>query len=119
MYELQSGISQFCNKYFLPHKVQFNVQLLTEEVLQVIPLDKGEIDYTLRYSEKDGLISLEFLMPAGIDSVLKNPSFAPDELGMSIIHGLSGKIEEVIEKLPHSNRLRLRYEIKRADIVSK
>ena len=116
LYELQGGISQFCNKYFLPHMVQFNVQLLTEEVLQVIPLDKGEIDLALRYSEKSGLISLELQMPAGIDSVLHNPGFAPDELGMSIIEGLCDKIEEVVEEHPQGNRLRLRFEIKRADI---
>ena len=117
LYELQSGISQFCNKYFLPRMVQFNVQLLAEEVLQFIPLDKGEIDFALRYSEKTGLISLEFQMPAGIDSVLENPAFAPDELVMSIIRGLSGKIEEVVDEIPDGNRLRLRFEIKRTDNV--
>ena len=96
--------------------VQFNVQLLTEEVLQVIPLDKGEIDLALRYSEKSGLISLELLMPAGIDSVLNNPAFAPDELSMSIIEGLCDKIEEVVEELPDGgSRLRLRFEIKRGE----
>ena len=115
LYELQGGISQFCNKYFLPHMVQFNVQLLTEEVLQVIPLDKGEIDLALRYSEKSGLISLELLMPAGIDSVLHNPDFAPDELSMSIIQGLCDKIEEVVEEHPQGKRLRLRLEIKRGE----
>ena len=97
--------------------VQFNVQLLAEVVLQVIPLDRGEIDFALRYSEKTGLISLEFQMPAGIDSVLENPAFAPDELVMSIIRGLSGKIEEVVDEIPDGNRLRLRFEIKRTDNV--
>ena len=116
LYELQAGISQFCNKYFLPHMVQFNVQLLTEEVLQVVPLDKGEIDLALRYSEKTGLISLELLMPEKIDSILNNPAFAPDELSMSIIEGLCEKIEEVVEEQPQGNRLRLRFEIKRTDI---
>jgi hypothetical protein len=74
--------------------VQFNVQLLAEEVLQVIPLNKGVVDLALRYSEKTGLISLELLMPEGIDSVLHNPDFAPDELSMSIIEGLCEEIEE-------------------------
>lgn len=115
LYQLQGGISQFCNKYFLPHNVQFTVQLLTEEVLQVIPLDKGEIDLALRYSEKTGLISLELQMPVGIDSILNNPAFAPDELSMSIIEGLCEKIEEVKDNLPNGERLRLRFEIKKIE----
>lgn len=115
LYQLQGGITQFCNKYFLPHMVQFNIQLLTEEVLQVIPLDKGEIDLALRYSEKTGLISLELQMPSGIDSVLNNPDFAPDELVMSIIEGLCEKIEEVKDNLPDGERLRLRFEIKKLE----
>ena len=116
LYQLQGGMAQFCAKYFLPPVVQFNVQLLSEEVLQVIPLDKGEVDLALRYSEKTGLISLEFQMPAGITSVLNNPDFAPDELSMSIIEGLCEKIEEVIEELPDGPRLRLRFEIKKANL---
>ncbi|MBQ8242607.1 MAG: amino acid ABC transporter ATP-binding protein, partial [Bacteroidaceae bacterium] len=59
LYELQAGMMQFCAKYFLSQLVQFNVQLLTEEVLQIIPLDKGEIDLALKYSEKTGGVSLE------------------------------------------------------------
>ena len=113
LYQLQAGISQFCNKYFLPYKVQFNLQLLTEEVLQIIPLDKGAIDLALRYSEKSSLISLELLMPAGISSVLENPDFAPDELSMSIIGGLCEKIDETMEDTPQGQRLRLCFEIKK------
>ena len=112
LYQLQGGITQFCNKYFLPHQVQFNIQLLTEEILQIIPLDKGTVDLTLRYSEKTGLISLELLMPSGIDSVLNNPASPPDKLSMSIIEGLCETFGEVMEELPDSPRLRLSFEIK-------
>lgn len=115
LYQLQAGIQQFCNKYFLSGSVQFNVQLLAEEVLHIVPLDKGEIDLALRYSEKSGLISLELQMPAGIDSVLHNPDFAPDELVMSIIEGLCEKIEDVKDNLPDGERLRLRFEIKKLE----
>jgi polar amino acid transport system ATP-binding protein len=112
LYQLQGGITQFCNKYFLPQPVQFNIQLLTEEALQVVPLGKGTIDLALRYSEKTGLIALELLMPAGIASVLHNPTTPPDGLSMSIIEGLCSKIEETAENLPEGERLRLRFEIK-------
>ena len=108
LYQLQGGITQFCNKYFLPHMVQFNVQLLTEEVLQIVPLNKGAIDLALRYSEKTGLISLELLMPEGVNSVLYGNASLPDELGMSIIKGLCNKTDEILE----GTRLRLRFEIK-------
>ena len=112
LYQLQGGITQFCNKYFLSHQIQFNIQLLTEELLQIIPLDKGTVDLTLRYSEKTGLISLELLMPSGIDSVLNNPASPPDKLSMSIIEGLCETFGEVMEELPDSPRLRLNFEIK-------
>ena len=112
LYQLQGGITQFCNKYFLPQPVQFNIQLLTEEALQIVPLGKGTIDLALRYSEKTGLIALELLMPAGIASVLHNPTTPPDGLSMSIIEGLCSKIEETAENLPEGERLRLRFEMK-------
>ena len=38
-------------------------------------------------------------------------------MAMSIIRGLSGKIEEVVDELPDGNRLRLRFEIKRTDDI--
>ena len=83
---------------------------------RIFYMDQGEIDLALRYSEKSGLISLEMLMPAGIDSVLHNPAFAPDELSMSIIEGLCDKIEEVVEEHPDGgSRLRLSFEIKRVE----
>ena len=112
LYELQSGMMQFCSKYFLPAQVQFNVQLLTEEVLQMVPLDKGEIDLALRYSEKTGAISLELLMPTGIVSVLKNAYFIPDEISMAIIEGLCETMDEIVEDSPEGPRVRVRFEMK-------
>ena len=82
-------------------------------MLHVIPLDKETVDLALRYSEKTGLISLELLMPEGIASVLHNSASPPDELSMSIIEGMSEKIEEVMENLPDGERLRLRLQIKK------
>lgn len=34
------------------------LHLLTEEVLQVVPFDEGKMDFSLRYSEKIGDVSL-------------------------------------------------------------
>ena len=115
LYELQAGMMQFCAKYFLPQLVQFNVQLLTEEVLQIIPLDKGEIDLALKYSEKTGGVSLELLMPAGITSVLKDKNFSPDDLSMTIVRGLCENIHEVVDNTPVGPRVRVCFEMKKMD----
>ena len=115
LYELQSGMMQFCAKYFLSQLVQFNVQLLTEEVLQIIPLDKGEIDLALKYSEKTGGVSLELLMPAGITSVLKDKNFSPDDLSMTIVRGLCENIHEVVDNTPVGPRVRVCFEMKKMD----
>lgn len=115
LYELQAGMMQFCAKYFLSQLVQFNVQLLTEEVLQIIPLDKGEIDLALKYSEKTGGVSLELLMPAGITSVLKDKNFSPDDLSMTIVRGLCENIHEVVDNTPVGSRVRVCFEMKKMD----
>ena len=115
LYELQAGMMQFCAKYFLPQLVQFNVQLLTEEVLQIIPLDKGEIDLALKYSEKTGGVSLELLMPAGIVSILKDKNFSPDDLSMTIVRGLCENIHEVVDNTLVGPRVRVCFEMKKMD----
>ena len=92
--------------------MQFNVQLLTEEVLQLVPLDKGEVDLALRYSEKTGDISLELLMPAGIVTVLKDKDSSLDDLSMAIVRGLCKDIHEVVDDTILGPRLRLCFEMK-------
>ena len=113
LYALQAGMMQFCSKYFLSREVQFNIQLLTEEVLQIVPLDKGEVDLSLRYSEKTGGVSVELLMPTGIVSILKDKTFAPDELSMSIVEGLCESMHEVIDDTPEGPRVRVCFEMKK------
>lgn len=113
LYELQGGLVQFCSKYFLPYDIQNKVQLLVEEVLQIVPLDKGEIDLTLRYSEKDTTISLELLMPANIRSIFNDETLRPDDLIMSLIEGLCERREEVMETSSDGTRVRLRFTLKK------
>ena len=110
LYELQGGMVQFCAKYYLSAELQHQVQLLAEEVLQVVPLDRGEVDLALRYSEQDGSISMELLMPAGISTVLNDAEFAPDELSMAIIEGLC---DEISEESIDGSRVKLKFKLKR------
>ena len=115
LYQLQTGMMQFCQRYFLPQSVQFRVQLLTEEILQLVPLDKGEIDLALRYSEKNETVSLELLMPVGVVSVLKDKDFQPDELGMSIVEGLCSEVSEVVEDYPEGPRVRVQCALEKTE----
>jgi polar amino acid transport system ATP-binding protein len=92
LYELQGGLIGFCQKYFLSEKKQFNVQLLVEEVLKVVPLDKGDVELALRYSEKGEKVALELTMPQGVEQVLENDENI-DDLAMMIIQGLCQNIE--------------------------
>ena len=115
LYQLQAGMMHFCQRYFLPQSVQFRVQLLAEEVLQLVPFDKGKIDLTLRYSEKNETISLDLLMPVGIVSVLKDKDFKPDELGMSIVEGLCSEVSEVVEDYPEGPRVRVQFALEKTE----
>ena len=112
LYELQGGMVQFCAKYFLSNSVQNNVQLLVEEVLQVVPLDKGDVDLALRYSEKDGSISLELQMPEEVKTVFNDETFAPDELSMTLIQGLCETVDEALEDTPDGQRVRLKFRLR-------
>ena len=90
LYELQGGMINFCQKYFLSDEKQFQVQLITEELLKVIPLDKGAVELSLRYAEKDSVVSLEVVMPQGVDKVLSAEE--QDDLSISIVKGLCESI---------------------------
>lgn len=113
LYQLQAEIIQFCTKYYLPSQVQHNVQLLAEEVLQIVPLNKGEIDFMLRYSEENGSISMELLMPVGLKKVLNSSMFKPDNLSLSIIEGLCDSMEETLEDCIDGPRVRLKFNLKK------
>ena len=118
LYQLQGGMSQFCARYYLSEHIQHQVQLLAEEVLQVVPLNKGEVDLALRYSEGSGAISMELLMPLGIVTVWKDPQFAPDDLSLAIIEGLCDDISETVCDTPEGPRVKLKFDLKKDSSVS-
>lgn len=101
LYELQGGMVQLCNKYFLGEDTQFKVQLLTEEALNLVPLGKGDVEVALHYSEKNSGISLEVLLPAGTSEILCKQQGGEDDLlpcnlSLSIIEGLCSNMEETV-----------------------
>ena len=112
LYELQAGMIQFCKRHSLNKDIQFRVQLLAEEVLNIVPLEHGTVTLSLRYSKKKGVIFLELLMPQGIESILNSPEFVPDEISMSIISGLCDEMDELQEGTADSTRVRVRFHLK-------
>ena len=112
LYALQAGMMQFCARYYLAEQVQHQIQLLAEEVLNVVPLNKGEVDLALCYSEKMDSVSLELLMPVGIVTVWKDSKFAPDELSLAIIEGLCDDISEEVCDTSEGPRVKLKFTLK-------
>lgn len=112
LYGLQAGMIQFCKRHSLGKEIQFRVQLLAEEVLNVVPLGRGTVEFSLRYSKKKEAVSLELLMPQGIGSILHSPEFEPDEISMSIINGMCDGMDELQEGTGQEQRVRLRFQLK-------
>lgn len=117
LYELHAGISHFCDRNNLSNEQKFKVQLLSEEVLQVVPLDKGVVDLCLRYSEKERTLSFEFLMPMGVISVLNDKELIPDELSMAIIEGLCNRVSEEVNDSSEGPRVKLCLELNDNDVA--
>lgn len=112
LYGLQAGMKQFCKRHSLCKEIQFRVQLLAEEVLGIIPLDRGTVDLALRYSKKNGAVSLELLMPPGVTSIFDTPDFEPDDISMSLVRGLCDGIEELSDEDASSPRTCVRFQLK-------
>lgn len=110
LYAMQSGMTNFCNKYFLDRTIQFRINLLAEELLHIVPLDKGEVEISLNYSEKDTSVYLEILLPQGCSGIMHACCADPDNLEARIIQGLCDSIEE---KITEGNRTKLTFTLKK------
>lgn len=92
LYELHGQMRAFCVHHFFSAADNYNLQLLAEELLQVVPLDNGA-ELTLSYSEKTGEKVMEWLLPEVFSPVL-TPEADPDPISMSIINGLCSEVKE-------------------------
>lgn len=106
LYALYAGMSAFYDRYHLSDKQQYNLQLLTEEVLLITPLSHG-LDLTLCYSEQTGGMTLELLLPVGQLSAFQTKNPTSDELGMSIIRGLCDAIGQRVMDCPEGPRIKM------------
>jgi len=71
IYALEGEFQQFCNKYFLSEQTVLHAMTLAEEMLQHIPLGHGDVHLYYRYSEKNGTLDMEILMPTSTGPVLE------------------------------------------------
>ncbi|MEG1089608.1 MAG: amino acid ABC transporter ATP-binding protein [Bacteroidales bacterium] len=95
LYALNAELITFCGKHFLSAKIQYNIQLLVEEVLQIVPLNKG-LDLKFNYSERSGKLYLELLLSN--DTLVLGAEKKPDPISMAIINGLCGEVIETVEE---------------------
>lgn len=95
LYALNAEIEAFCTKHFFKQKVEHNILLLVEELLQIVPLDKGAT-LLIDFSEKTGNIQLSIKLPASVGLVLGGEK-EPDTISMAIINGLSKDLSEIVE----------------------
>lgn len=91
LYEMQARIIEFCNKYFLPEQLVRNVELLSEEVMQISPIDNGA-ELILEYSESTNAVTMQVVLPyAGL---VLGAEEEPDMICMAIINGLCSEVKE-------------------------
>lgn len=111
LYDLHGKLLQFCIRYSFSATDKYNAQLLAEEILQIVPVEKG-LDILFSYSEKTGIKCLELMFPSGISSVMKDASVEENQLSMSIIRGICTSVDEIMVSHPEGERLHLRLVLK-------
>ena len=74
-------------------------------LFRLIPLDRGAVDMYFRYSEKTGELSLEVLLPPGMESVFAGLEHAAH---MQQIRNVCRSIEESVEETEIGERVRCR-----------
>ena len=117
LFAIHSGIEQFCNKYFLPRELRFNAQLITEEVLQELPVDRG-VELNMNYSETKSTVDLMMKVNGGGTPFIKgNPNIDP--VRQSIITGICDEIEEVDVMDEEDQKLKGKISLRLKDVLSK
>ncbi len=88
--ELNARIEVFCMRYRLPFSDTYSLQLAVEELLNLIPLEKG---VNLVIVKSDKCLEVEAVLAKG-DTPYLSRECVKAELGYTILEGLCEKIEE-------------------------
>lgn len=94
LYSMNADINVFCSRYSFSKKTVNSLSVLTEELLQLIPLSEGAI-LCITYSEALSEIKITVDVDASFKSILHG-DICPDEISLSLINGLSKSVEEKI-----------------------
>ena len=84
--ELNARIECYCNRFGLGSQAFHFVQLVVEELLNLLPLEKG-LDLVLSKSDTEVRMSLDVTLPFS-DTMYLDPMQAKDDLSLNIISGL-------------------------------
>ena len=84
--ELNARIECYCNRFGLGSQAFHFVQLVVEELLNLLPLEKG-LDLVLSKSDSEVRMSLDVTLPFS-DTMYLDPMQAKDDLSLNIISGL-------------------------------
>lgn len=84
--ELNARIECYCNRFGLGSQAFHFVQLVVEELLNLLPLEKG-LDLVLSKSDTEVRMSLDVTLPFS-DTMYLDPMLAKDDLSLNIISGL-------------------------------
>lgn len=94
LYELNSQIEAFSAKHFFTKKRRHNLLLLTEELLQILPV-VGGVDISMEFSEKTGVVSFRVIQHNYSKPIIENPDV--DILSLSIIKGICREEVETVK----------------------
>lgn len=92
LYALNAALITFCNKHFLSPQIQYNIQLLIEETLALLPLEKG-VELNFNYAEKSGALTLQIEIDNCQETFFSDESKI-DPISLSLIHGVCERIQE-------------------------
>ena len=94
--ELNARIECYCNRFGLGSQAFHFVQLVVEELLNLLPLERG-IQLMLSKSDQEVRMMLDVVLPS-TDVMYLDSSLAKDALSLSIVEGLCEQIQEMMDE---------------------
>ncbi len=93
-YAMNGELEVFCERQFLPRKTRDNLLLLVEEIVQLYRphLPTTTVTLTVNYSEKTGLLTMQFASNRVVGNVLKTEGL-DDDLGVNLVTHFAERID--------------------------
>ncbi|MEA5006108.1 MAG: amino acid ABC transporter ATP-binding protein [Rikenellaceae bacterium] len=109
LFNLKSGIEQFCTRHFLDSRRIFRIQLVVEEILQLcffegemdnrcrLIAENGGLNICISYSEKNNELSAEFFTNKSLGTIL-NQVENSDGISINILKGIANLSETIYDE---------------------